>query len=432
METTASLQDIALQEQETGKKARLDYIDVAKGILILAVVLAHAWFANINILGHMVPFSMPAFFFLSGYTYKPGRGYFKNLGKRVVGLLLPYVFFSTACTLLYPVYVNLAKTPVWQQTGMGPIWTAVAKADALNMLMATPMWFLVALFTGSILFFAIADRTRGSLKWTVLSAAVLVAAALVIDVLKKNTLWWFVDLAPYTAAMMVIGAYCGNKKVFSKITLRAVLIGLVCLAVAEIVAGIGLDTDTILGALLHDCIEDTRSTYEDIEKNFGTTVADLYRAQNLVRCAHRLRHRRDGHLRHPARGPTGGEDPRGAPDLHLAGTEQHLDPVHPLLRHHAHGAVPLQSQGPVQQHYGRGGGGALRLRQGHRQAQGRCGEGRRGAGVHRTERHLCPDPQEREKGDQKQKSRLKSEITPRRFSSAAILFASDAETLPRS
>ena len=47
------------------------------------------------------------------------------------------------------------------------------------------------------------------------------------------------------------------------------------LAVAEIVAGIGLDTDTILGALLHDCIEDTRSTYEDIEKNFGTTVADL-------------------------------------------------------------------------------------------------------------------------------------------------------------
>ncbi|MBQ8025311.1 MAG: acyltransferase family protein [Oscillospiraceae bacterium] len=235
METTASLQDIALQEQETGKKARLDYIDVAKGILILAVVLAHAWFANINILGHMVPFSMPAFFFLSGYTYKPGRGYFKNLGKRVVGLLLPYVFFSTACTLLYPVYVNLAKTPVWQQTGMGPIWTAVAKADALNMLMATPMWFLVALFTGSILFFAIADRTRGSLKWTVLSAAVLVTAALVIDVLKKNTLWWFVDLAPYTAAMMVIGAYCGNKKVFSKITLRAVLIGLVCLAVAEIV-----------------------------------------------------------------------------------------------------------------------------------------------------------------------------------------------------
>ena len=47
------------------------------------------------------------------------------------------------------------------------------------------------------------------------------------------------------------------------------------LAVAEIVAEIGLDTDAILGALLHDCIEDTDSTYDDIARNFGPTVASL-------------------------------------------------------------------------------------------------------------------------------------------------------------
>ena len=40
------------------------------------------------------------------------------------------------------------------------------------------------------------------------------------------------------------------------------------LAVAEIVAEIGLDTDAILGALLHDCIEDTDSTYDDIARVF--------------------------------------------------------------------------------------------------------------------------------------------------------------------
>ena len=34
------------------------------------------------------------------------------------------------------------------------------------------------------------------------------------------------------------------------------------LAVAEIVAEMGLDTDAILGALLHDCIEDTPSTHD--------------------------------------------------------------------------------------------------------------------------------------------------------------------------
>ena len=47
------------------------------------------------------------------------------------------------------------------------------------------------------------------------------------------------------------------------------------LAVAEIVAEMGLDMDAILGALLHDCIEDTDASHEDIEKIFGVTVAEL-------------------------------------------------------------------------------------------------------------------------------------------------------------
>ncbi|MGN0999958.1 MAG: HD domain-containing protein, partial [Faecousia sp.] len=47
------------------------------------------------------------------------------------------------------------------------------------------------------------------------------------------------------------------------------------LAVAEIVAEIGLDVDAILGALLHDCIEDTDASYDEIEKLFGRTVAEL-------------------------------------------------------------------------------------------------------------------------------------------------------------
>ena len=47
------------------------------------------------------------------------------------------------------------------------------------------------------------------------------------------------------------------------------------LAVAEVVAEMGLDMDAILGALLHDCIEDTDASHEDIERLFGTTVAEL-------------------------------------------------------------------------------------------------------------------------------------------------------------
>ena len=47
------------------------------------------------------------------------------------------------------------------------------------------------------------------------------------------------------------------------------------LAVAEIVAEIGLDTDAITAALLHDCLEDTDASFEEISRLFGETVANL-------------------------------------------------------------------------------------------------------------------------------------------------------------
>ena len=47
------------------------------------------------------------------------------------------------------------------------------------------------------------------------------------------------------------------------------------LAVAAIIAEMGLDIDAILGALLHDCIEDTDASHDDIAKLFGHTVAEL-------------------------------------------------------------------------------------------------------------------------------------------------------------
>ena len=47
------------------------------------------------------------------------------------------------------------------------------------------------------------------------------------------------------------------------------------IAVAEIVADLELDTDSVIAALLHDCIEDTESTHQEIAKRFGEPVATL-------------------------------------------------------------------------------------------------------------------------------------------------------------
>ena len=45
--------------------------------------------------------------------------------------------------------------------------------------------------------------------------------------------------------------------------------------VAIILVGLGMDSDTIIGGILHDVVEDTSITLEDIRKQFGGDVADL-------------------------------------------------------------------------------------------------------------------------------------------------------------
>ena len=47
------------------------------------------------------------------------------------------------------------------------------------------------------------------------------------------------------------------------------------LAVAGIVAEMHLDSESIMAALLHDCIEDTDATHEEIAKMFSPAVAEL-------------------------------------------------------------------------------------------------------------------------------------------------------------
>ncbi len=47
------------------------------------------------------------------------------------------------------------------------------------------------------------------------------------------------------------------------------------LSVALILASLGMDEASIVAAILHDTVEDTSLTHEEVEKEFGTTIAEL-------------------------------------------------------------------------------------------------------------------------------------------------------------
>ena len=234
MEETITIHEPLAPEAAQKPKGRLDSIDIAKGILILAVVLSHAWFANADLLGNYFPYSMPAFFFLSGYVYKPGRTYLQNIGRRAVQLLVPYFFFSIYCNLLYPVYINLVNMQL-DAASWGAVWLACLKGDALNMMMSTPMWFLTSLFTASIVFFAVVNFVRSSRWKTYLTVAVMIGLTVLLVWIKKDNFWpWHLGYALFGCAMMLVGAYVGQKKLFSTFRIKTLILGLVLLLVSAV------------------------------------------------------------------------------------------------------------------------------------------------------------------------------------------------------
>jgi GTP pyrophosphokinase len=53
-------------------------------------------------------------------------------------------------------------------------------------------------------------------------------------------------------------------------------------AVAEILISINMDVDTVIAGLLHDTLEDTAITYDEIKEKFGETVADLVEGETKI------------------------------------------------------------------------------------------------------------------------------------------------------
>ena len=55
------------------------------------------------------------------------------------------------------------------------------------------------------------------------------------------------------------------------------------LQVAYVIADLGLDDEAICAALLHDVVEDTNVTKEEIEKEFGSQIAEMVEGVTKLR-----------------------------------------------------------------------------------------------------------------------------------------------------
>ena len=53
-------------------------------------------------------------------------------------------------------------------------------------------------------------------------------------------------------------------------------------AVARLLAGLGMDRETVVAGLLHDTVEDTALTFEDVERRYGADVRGIVEGETKV------------------------------------------------------------------------------------------------------------------------------------------------------
>ena len=111
------------------EKERIHYIDVAKGLAILIVVLGHcaatAIGSHSRLFYTIYSFHMPFWFFLSGmlYSTKTWQVFFSG---KVKSLLLPYLFFFILNIFSYQVLNHTDHLQLFQFVRFGGLWFLLA------------------------------------------------------------------------------------------------------------------------------------------------------------------------------------------------------------------------------------------------------------------------------------------------------------------
>ena len=133
---------------ENKTKKRLDYIDIAKGIGIILMIIGHAPLKNKYITNFIFSFHMPLFFLISGYFFKPKekKQCIKDIFKR---LIIPYIITCIAI-IAYKILKLVLNKDFMEIQSTFKIWTIASlygsgTREDFNIQPIGAIWFLLAL-----------------------------------------------------------------------------------------------------------------------------------------------------------------------------------------------------------------------------------------------------------------------------------------------
>lgn len=195
---------------------RKDYLDIAKGIGIILVVLGHCPQAYNPLMQWIYSFHMPLFFFVSGMVWNrtshEDKGYFNKvfLLDKIKRLIVPCYFWGVIYMILNAVidkrfsFVNIMYLLYGSQSGFSHAGSV------------TSLWFLPCMFLSVCLFEVIQTITGKNINKTTLLLISIVSAATGIFLPRISGGYpWSLDVTFLAVAFMLWS--CLGKEYFEKI-----------------------------------------------------------------------------------------------------------------------------------------------------------------------------------------------------------------------
>lgn len=154
------------------KSNRIDYLDIAKGIGILLVIIGHIPHIGEPVRQYIVSFHMPLFFIISGilifHTWKAEENTAAFVRRKARSLLLPYAFFSVIYLLIELCRIWIKGTDEW-----GNLFRQFFQSVCLQGI--SVLWFFPALFLAETGFVLIRKRSNHVITIIFLPILMLVA-----------------------------------------------------------------------------------------------------------------------------------------------------------------------------------------------------------------------------------------------------------------
>ena len=192
---------------------RLNFIDNAKAIAILLVIIGHTGGIPKSFENLIYSFHIPAFFFLSGYLikdYKLAYTFKKYFQFQLKSLIIPYLFFGTV-SLLYSMLNNFMKGDHFNiYSKLAGFFYGNSEGLDINIV----LWFFTCLFVTSVLFYLLSKI----MKVRNIVIVSLLTSYLVLIIFGKHLQVrppWNMDLSLIALFFYATGKYISNKSIVS-------------------------------------------------------------------------------------------------------------------------------------------------------------------------------------------------------------------------